>query len=84
MCLGGGSRGGGAHEPGFVKLCIVPQGQLSVGFSIFVLKQQELQHCGVKYSSVGGQMSRLMTKPAKMACAPSEDSDLPGYPPSLI
>ena len=29
-------------------------------------------------------MSRLMTKPKKMACAPSEDSDQPGHPPSLI
>ena len=26
----------------------------------------------------------LMTKPKKMACAPSEDSDQPGHPPSLI
>ena len=25
-----------------------------------------------------------MTKTNKMACAPSEDSDQPGYPPSLI
>ena len=29
-------------------------------------------------------MSRLVTKPNKMACAPSEDSDQPGHPPSLI
>ena len=29
------------------------------------------------------QMSRLMTKPTK-ECAPSEDSDQPGHPPSLI
>ena len=29
-------------------------------------------------------MSRLMTKPNKMACAPSEDSDQPGHPPSLL
>ena len=25
-----------------------------------------------------------MTKPTKMACAPSEDSDQPGFPPILI
>ena len=31
-----------------------------------------------------GYMSRLMTKPTKMACAPSEDSDQSGHPPSLI
>ena len=31
------------------------------------------------------QMSRLMTKPTvKMVCAPSDDSDQPGHPPSLI
>ena len=29
-------------------------------------------------------MKRLMTKINKMACAPSEDSDQPGHPPSLI
>ena len=29
-------------------------------------------------------LSCLMTKPNKMACAPSEDSDQPGHPPSLI
>ena len=28
-------------------------------------------------------LSRLMTKP-KMTCVPSEDSDQPGHPPSLI
>ena len=28
--------------------------------------------------------SRLMTKTNKLACAPSEDSDQPGHPPSLI
>ena len=28
-------------------------------------------------------MSRLMTKP-QSECAPSEDSDQPGHPPSLI
>ena len=29
-------------------------------------------------------MSRLMTKPTKCGCAPSEDSDQPEHPPSLI
>ena len=29
-------------------------------------------------------MSRLMTKPTKNECAPIEDSDQPGHPPSLI
>ena len=29
-------------------------------------------------------MSRDMTKPAKCGCAPSEDSDQPGHPHSLI
>ena len=29
-------------------------------------------------------MGRLMTKTSKMVCAPSEDSDQPGHPPSLI
>ena len=33
---------------------------------------------------VHNKMSRLVTKPTKMACAPSEDSDQPGHPPSLI
>ena len=29
-------------------------------------------------------MSRIITNPTKMACAPSEDLDQPGHPPSLI
>ena len=29
-------------------------------------------------------LNRFMTKTTKMACAPSEDSDQPGHPPSLI
>ena len=29
-------------------------------------------------------MSRRMTKPTKMTCAPSEDSDQPGHPPGVI
>ena len=29
-------------------------------------------------------LSRLITKPTKMACAPSEDSDQTGHPPSLM
>ena len=30
------------------------------------------------------KMSRLMTKTNKLTCSPSEDSDQPGHPPSLI
>ena len=30
------------------------------------------------------QMSRLMTKPNEIPCQPSEDTDQPGHPPSLI
>ena len=30
------------------------------------------------------KLSHLMTKPNKVACAPSKDSDEPGHPPSLI
>ena len=29
-------------------------------------------------------LKRLVTKLTKMACVPSEDSDQPGHPPSLI
>ena len=29
-------------------------------------------------------VSQCMTKPTKRSCAPSEDSDQPGHPPSLI
>ena len=32
----------------------------------------------------GENISHLVTKPTKMACAPSEDSYQPGDPPSLI
>ena len=36
------------------------------------------------YNKAGSNyMSRLMTKPIN-GCAPSEDSDQPGHPPSLI
>ena len=43
------------------------------------------KHCKAKQNAIIDgvlQMSRPVTKPTK--CAPSEDSDQPGHPPSLI
>ena len=38
----------------------------------------------ISYRNYKNDMSRRTTKSNKMTCAPSEDSDQPGHPPSLI
>ena len=53
-------------------------------------REPGLQKCGLFLRPLSKirmhflNVSHLMTKPKKMAFAPSEDSDQPGHPPSLI
>ena len=57
--------------------------------SLIVTFQMELFHCELPLNTGDGvsnlghnQMSRDTTKPTK--CSPSEDSDQPGHPPTVI
>ena len=50
---------------------------------IMIYTKKVLDYCGQMNRSIDVK-SRLMTKTNKMACAPSEDSDQPEHPPSLI
>ena len=55
---------------------------------LFIDESFDIWTCSVKeiddIETYATQLSRDMTKKQQNECAPSEDSDQPGHPPSLI